>query len=575
MAASPADAKRYAYLVFVDSRNNHNKYYEIIENNDGSLDCNYGRVQGSKMHHHYEPYEKDFYSLKASKEGKGYTDVTALHSEKTVSQGKVEELSFKPVEDEVVQQALDRMIEASRMFVSQNYTVTAKEITSKMIDEAQLDLKQLSNIANRKDTGCNLYDFNRTLESLFTDIPRAMGRVEDYMAKTSDDFDKIIQRETDMLANLKGAITVIQPPANGKGKDQTVLEARGLTMRQVSYKEEDRITDHLGKDYSGNVERRYVRAFAVENLKTRKNYEEYKKEYHISSKGVRLFYHGSKTENWYSIMQQGMSLNPDAKVTGKMFGQGLYFAPECRKALNYMDVRGSRWNNGTAATGYTAIYSVAIGKAYQPNRILGSNFYKRNLPQGCNSVFASKKNSSLGLKNDEYIVYDENACTIKYLMEMTSHYTPELDFSIDRKTLRDCFIGNTDGLVKKSDREMQLTLDLENLSDKAKTEFVSHFRNEDLSELRVTIDTKNGYISFNAPFETKSKDIIPNFTKDDMKFLFREIKKNFAEGEYEWKKLMDVAETLKVGEKINPLGAENVEDKRDKSINKTVDKEIE
>lgn len=571
--------KNYAYLVFVDSKNNHNKYYEIIELKDGSLDCYYGRVQGSCLHHHYSAFEKDFYSLKSSKEAKGYTDVTSLHSERERSNAKDEELSFKPVEDAEVQKVLDRIIEASRLFVSQNYTITAKQVTPKMIEEAENDLRRLSIVAARNDTGCNLYDFNRILEELFTDIPRAMTHVDAYMAKTSDDFDKIIQREADMLANLKTAVSMAQPlPHDKADKDQTVLEARGLTMRQVSYSEEDRIRDHLGKDYyDADVERRFVKAFAVENLKTRKSYEEYKKEHHITSKGVKLFYHGSKTENWYSIMQQGMSLNPNAVVTGKMFGQGLYFAPECRKALNYMDTRGSRWNNGSADTGFTAIYSVAIGKAYQPNYVLGSNFRKSDLPAGCDSVFASKKNPSLNLMNDEYIVYDEHACTIKYLMEMTSHYVPELDFNIDRKAVRNSFIDNTGSLIKKGADEFHVAINPDGMSDKARNEIASHFRGENLTDLKIIINTKSDRITaFNVPLDdgTGSKDIIPDLTKDDMKYLLREIKKNFAEGDYEWKQLMDVAKTLKVGEKITPLNSKSIDDNEGKSI-KGTDKERE
>ena len=36
--------KDYAYLLFVDEINNHNKYYEITLNDDNSIDVNYGRV---------------------------------------------------------------------------------------------------------------------------------------------------------------------------------------------------------------------------------------------------------------------------------------------------------------------------------------------------------------------------------------------------------------------------------------------------------------------------------------------------------------------------------------------------
>lgn len=573
-------AKNYAYLVAVDSRSNHNKFYEITENDNGSIDCSYGRVDKTAMHHHYEAWEKNFDTLKAEKERKGYKDVTALHMKKEVSSDKVAELSYKPVEDPVVQAALDRMIESSRMFISRNYSITADKITQKMVDEAQYDLSRLSSIAaNISNAPAALYEFNKALEELFMDIPRAMNNVRDYMAKSTDDFDKIIQREGAMLDNLKGAIQITQPvAANDNNKDMTVLEARGLTMRQVSYKEEDRITDHLGKDYQGDVERRFVRAFAVENLKTRANYEQYKKDHHISPKGVKLFYHGSKVENWYSIMSTGLSLNPDARTTGKMFGQGLYFAPECRKALNYMDVKGARWNNGQSETGYTAIFSVALGKAYEPNRILGSYFTGKDLPNGCDSVFASKKNPHLGLMNDEYIVFDQNACTIKYMMEMSHHFVKDLDYSIDRKALRNSLIDHTGDLVKEGTGVFKVQIFTEDMPDKARNELLSHFHGESLDDLTITFDIRSNRITaFTVPLDdgTGTKDIQPDLTTDDRKFLFREIKKNFAEGEFEWQGVMKTGSTLNRGDVIRPLnGTPDKDNEPEPTKKKGQDKDI-
>lgn len=572
-------AQRYAYLVMVDGVNNHNKFYEITENADGSLDCAYGRVDKNTMHHHYTPYEgKTFDSLKREKEAKGYTDVTSLHAVKeTTSPDRAKELSYAPVEDEVVQAALERMIEASRMFMKNNYTIQAKDITPKMITEAENDIRRLSDIAERKDSAA-LWRFNEVLTELFTDIPRAMGKVADHLAQSTDDFDKIIIRENQMLQNLKSAVQMSAPAPvkSGDDKTMTVLEARGLTMRQTSFKEEDRIIAHLGKDYQGDVERRFVRAFAVENLQTRANYEQYKKDHHISPKGVKLFYHGSKVENWYSIMSSGMSLNPDAKVTGKMFGQGLYFAPECRKALNYMDCKGSRWNNGQQETGYTAIYSVALGKVYEPNRILGSSFRGSDLPKGCDSVFASKKNPHLGLANDEYIVYSQDACTIKYMMEMSHHFVRDLDFSIDRKAVRDSVMEHTGEMTKKHGGLLEVPVYVEQMSQKAQDALLSHFRGEDISTLAITIDpAKDRIEGFTVSLDdgTGTKGLHPDFTGDDLKFLLREVKKNFAEGNYEWTQLTKLADQMKVGEKIKPIHPadapeppERILDKNEKEI---------
>jgi len=42
-------------------------------------------------------------------------------------------------------------------------------------------------------------------------------------------------------------------------------------------------------------------------------------------KDVRLFWHGSRNENWWSIINTGLVLRPtNAVITGKMFGYGIY-----------------------------------------------------------------------------------------------------------------------------------------------------------------------------------------------------------------------------------------------------------
>ena len=389
---------------------------------------------------------------------------------------------------------------------------------------------------------------------MFTDVPRAMSKVELFLAKKESDFDKILQRETDMLDNLKGIVNYNKSQKQADtDKDKTVLEAHGLTARQVTYKEEDQIMAHLGRDYNNApVEDRFVRAFAVENLETRAAYEKYKQQNNITAKGVRLFYHGSKVENFYSILKQGLLLHPNASVTGKMFGQGIYFAPECRKALNYMDVAGAHWNNGSRDTGYCAIFAVALGKCYKPDHILHSSFTGKDLPAGTNSVFASKKDPRLGLQNDEYIVYDEAACTVKYIMEMSKKDVRKKVYNIDRDNFRDKLDAGLETLVK-TPTGFRTEVMLENLDKNVVAEINTKITDSyDCNRLYIDYNTKRDTISFSI--ETTNgdhADIYPTqLTRDDYSFIMREIKKAFVESEKDWKELVDKSADLAVGKTV-------------------------
>ncbi len=543
-------AKNYAYLMYVDSLDNHNKYYEITQNDDNSIDVKYGRVGSKEMKHHYSPYEKDFYTLKASKESKGYSDVTALHSGKIVKSEEMKnELNYQDIKDEEVNKTVTMLVKSAREFMQNNYTVKPAEITQKMVAEAMLDLDELRAIANGSSTN-KLYSFNKTLEELFTDIPRKMPNVSEYLAKTSADFSKIIEREQNMLDNVKGQIITVEQTK----KDGTVLEAYGLSVKPVTYKEEDEITSHLGRDYNGTaVENRFVKAFAVENENTRKQYEQFKKDNHLTSRDVRLFYHGSKVENWWSIMKQGLSLNPNASVTGKMFGNGLYFASESRKSLNYMDTAGSVWNNGKRDSGYMAIYSVALGKCYKPTGALGSSFNANNLPNGCLSVYADKNMTRL--RNDEYIVYRQEQCTIKYLVEMTKADVREKHYNLDRNAVRmtpkqEGLSAGINKLIKTSDG-VKAELDLNKLSDKCRTE-IERCVSKSNDNLTLLYHEKSDTLSFKfktADGKTAEFEHMGT-TVDDNAFLCRELKKAFAESENEWKSIMEDAKTVQTGKTV-------------------------
>lgn len=535
--------KNYAYLIYVDNIGNHNKFYEITQNDDGSLDCKYGRVGSNGVKVHYD--DKMFYDLVQSKIDKGYEDVTALHSVKLDKKAEYADLSYQAIPDEQINSFVEGLIKASNDFMKANYTVTANEITSKMVQEAEADLEELMRIDSQNNT--STWDFNQKLLTLFQDIPRRMTKVDDFLAKNPADFAKIITREQEMIDNIKGQLVPIQQQV--AKKDGTVLDAYGLTVNECTYRQEDEIIAHLGKDYSGkDVERRFIKAYAIENQKTRAAYEEFKQENNLTAKDCRLFYHGSKTENWFSIMKSGLILNPDAKVTGKMFGKGLYFAPDARKSLNYMDTAGSCWNNGTRQTGFLAVYSVALGKCYKPTDALHSYFDKSCLPAGCLSVYADKHRT--GLQNDEYVVYDPAQCTIKYLMEMKDFSARDLNYSIDRNALRNHLMDGFNSIVKTPDG-IKAELQIEKLPQEAQNEMSRILKDYDIDRFYMEYNLRSERLTMSCiDGKGDCMDIQPPLTLDDRSFLCREMKKSFVPSEARWRELMKQAENAKTGEMV-------------------------
>ena len=109
----------------------------------------------------------------------------------------------------------------------------------------------------------------------------------------------------------------------------------------------------------------------------------------------------------------------NAVITGKMFGYGLYFADNCRKSLNYTSFQGSYWAGGTQNQAYLAMYDVHIGnpliiKKHQKwcYDLSDEKLKKRG---AYDSLFAK---GGADLINNEYIVYNEAQCTVRYLVEL-------------------------------------------------------------------------------------------------------------------------------------------------------------
>ena len=101
----------------------------------------------------------------------------------------------------------------------------------------------------------------------------------------------------------------------------------------------------------------------------------------------KFYYHGSKNCNWGSIIINSLSLHPNAAITGKMLGNGIYFAPSAMKSWGYISAYGSYWAHGNSSTGIMGIYKVAEDSLDVTNNI--RQYSPRELGTH-NSVYAAR-----------------------------------------------------------------------------------------------------------------------------------------------------------------------------------------
>lgn len=386
------------FLIKIDPFANNNKFYKMIPNSDAStFFVVYGRIgcSGCKKLYPIDQWEQVY----QQKMQKGYIDQTSICD---IAKKEENTLSFQGLEDSV-RDILQEFMNRSRQIVKDHYNISEVQVTAAMVKKAEETLQELSGVQE-------VWEFNDTLVRLFSIIPRRMQKVYTQLARTPEDFAKILEREYNLLKNVS-----LMTNEKLKTKPCSSLQDLGFTMRECSSSEFKQICQIFDKKNKPQIKR----AWKVCNLEEEKNFQKYCTDNHIKQK--RLVFHGSRTENWWSILNTSLKLNPlNAVITGKMFGWGLYFATSSQKSLNYTSLSGSAWAKGRDVIGYLGVFNIAYGNpadVYKHEHTFSSlkkSSFKKKF-QGCDCLHA---HAGISLKNDEIVVYDEHAVSLQYIVEL-------------------------------------------------------------------------------------------------------------------------------------------------------------
>lgn len=389
---------------------NNNKYYKQIPHGD-SWTAEYGRVGSSPQRREYPMSQWD--KKYREKINKGYVDQSELVEDLITVVKDKKDSKYREIENQVIAEIVERLQKMARKAVSDNYNISSNKVTQAMVDEAQDVLTQLINVSD-------IEEFNNTLLKLFTVIPRKMGNVSSYLAKSEKDYPQIIQSEQDLLDVMKGQVVqkqkedITEDTSDEDSSKSTILEVLGLKFAECDSNDIIKIKSALG-----SCADKFHRAWKVENIKTSNRFEEFCEKENITNK--KFLWHGSRNENWWSIINTGLVLRPtNAVITGKMFGIGTYFAPKAQKSLGYTSLSGSYWTKGNDNSGFMALMEVAYGKPYDVYSF-DSKYYDFNyakLQNACVGANCLHAHAGSMLRNDEIVIYREEQCTIRYLVEL-------------------------------------------------------------------------------------------------------------------------------------------------------------
>lgn len=404
---------RYCYLIKVEADANNNKFYQMQENPDNTFTATYGRVDHTSATKTY-PMSKWDTIYKQKLGPKGYKDVTTYHAQVSDS-GQPQQEKHIVHESPLVVEMFTQLRNAAKQSFAKNYSVTnIGSVTQMMIDDAQAKLNLL---ADQLDMA-RWEQFNKTLEELFTIIPRRMdGKVKDYKLRISQFDDALNASAKELLTKEQGLLDVVRGQVYTTGTAEVVQENL-LDVLGIKAAPPDADEIAMIKQKLGDISSQFQSAIRVAHMPTLQRFDANNQ---TMVNNLWLEWHGSRTENWLSILKTGLMLYPTAaKITGKMFGYGLYMAPKARKSLGYTSINNSYWAGGRDRFGYLALFHINMGRmlAVRHHEYSHKSLNAQKMTQmGYDSLYA---HGGYDLRNDEMIVYSEPQVTVGYLVRVGS-----------------------------------------------------------------------------------------------------------------------------------------------------------
>lgn len=413
-------------FILVDIENNNNKFWNIELHDDGTVITSYGRVGFDA---HFTPFPKkgeSFYNSKVrEKIRKGYTPqatISGTTTTRTVPKGDLTAIARKqilsakanPVLDDLVGRLaaanVHQILESTTLqynAASGSFSTPLGLVTAEGVLAARKHLSDIAQLVQRKAYEDTIPFLNQYLRLIPQDI--GMRRLEP--ATFVPDMAAIAQ-QNGILDSLEASLLMAAPM-----DDKSDLEPE-KRLFNVSL---DLMTDtrEIGRIRSlyqstSNVIHA-ASAFQVKSVYT-VQIDAMKTAFEKHGKplgNVRTLWHGTRVGNVLSILKNGFMIPPASAshCTGRLFGNGVYFAIQSTKSLNYSYGAAPGQRGGYSNSCFMFLVDVAMGKSYVPR-------YGEHLPKaGYDSTWAKPGQS--GIQNDEIIVYKTNQANPILLVEFS------------------------------------------------------------------------------------------------------------------------------------------------------------
>lgn len=449
------------FLTYVDVEENAYWYEKIIPHNMGDFTVDvgrsYGRIGAEKGSTDAEKVSKwpfpsymfwpHYYSLING----GYDDATddmldeddpfagILNNDEGKKTGVIEN------EDEAVIGLRDEMYRFSQQTVSETIDVEFQTSTKLPFTRRQTGAakKNIEALKNEND----IKAFNKIMAKQVALVPRRVDArkgetLDKYFArefkdpqKQADEFNRIIDFETDLLRAMEAVLDMLSPAkADADENGEKPKKRSGLFGETVielgTPEEQEMILSRIGNE--GGVTWDKETGLLTTNIYGRKNilrptvfrmqsdprdaaFMGRCTERNITK--TRELYHGFKTGAGLSLVSCGGPTTEYSRASG-MYSRGpaTYTAENFVKSFGYLSFSTCIWNRGEAQNvGYMGIFEVATGKEWNPP-CCGQYTAETLAEHDADCIHAMAGNS--GLKMGEFVTFSDDCLRPRWLLRL-------------------------------------------------------------------------------------------------------------------------------------------------------------
>ena len=416
-------------FVLTDATNNNNKFWEatLYDNNDCM--CRWGRVGADGQSKLFAGLSKHGMESKIrEKTGKGYKEVAVVGKAASVEQVNKTQLKQVAAEElagnnPVLADLVKRLAEANRhqiMMASGGQmsldlstgiiTTPVGVVTLDNIEQARKLLTQMEPLVVKQSFDSQ--KFISALNDYLMLVPQKVGHSRGWHKEFIVN-NASLQKQNTLLDQLESSVEMAQKQIDAATKKDNGAKQQVFDVK-ISVVEDKKVIKAVEKIFKDG----YNPMHASRNLKPFRVYEvelpsmanAFDKDGAGMSNIMRLW-HGTRAFNVLSILKNGLIVPKNTgtyAITGRMFGDGLYFSDQSTKSLNYSY---GYWDGGSKDSEcFMFLADVAMGKYYVP-----SSASSRLPAAGYDSTFAQANKS--GVLNNEMIVYRTSQANLRYLVE--------------------------------------------------------------------------------------------------------------------------------------------------------------